>query len=154
MRLRDLFIDYCDIEDVHIFRVLNLDMFFAVKKGELLENETMVRYLTEKEVDGLRDHSISMERLFRATWRSLARCEERVSGLNMFVFLCKSYMDMSHHVSADDPLVLWYQNKAEAKEPFAMFTLCKMYMSGKGVNFHPGKALWGLVQGGSPHLAG
>lgn len=145
MKFRELFVDYCDIEDLHIFRVLNLDMFFAIKKGDSLENETMIRFLEEKQVNGLRDGSIAMERIYRATWRSLAGCEERISRLNIILCLSKSYMDMSHHVSSDDPLVLWYQEKAKAREPLAMFILSKMYMSGKGVGFHPGKAMyWGI----------
>lgn len=75
MKLSDLFVDYYEIEGLRIVRVLDFDIFFAVRKGEKETDPIMVQFLREHEVEGLKNNTMSVEKLDQYIWKTLEECE-------------------------------------------------------------------------------
>ena len=54
MRLRDLLLDYCEIDGLRIVSVLNLKMFFPISKSADISHNHIISYIANRDVENLR----------------------------------------------------------------------------------------------------
>ena len=77
MKFRDLFVDYCELEGLKIVRVLDLDVFFAVRENGGIAASTILYKLSKYQVEKLKNNELTANELYKdeLAWYPLARLE-------------------------------------------------------------------------------
>jgi len=78
MKLSDLFVDYCELEGLQIVRVLDLDIFLAIRNSGGIADTTVVHYLSIEEIEKLRNNELTPNELYEReyTWHELREVED------------------------------------------------------------------------------
>jgi len=79
MKLRDLFVDYYEVEGVRIVRVLNLNVFFALRNSEKDADTIQACYVGKREAEELKNNKLLVKKLYKRAWDDLEKWERLYS---------------------------------------------------------------------------
>jgi len=71
MKLSDLFKEYCELDGVRIVRVLDLDIFFALRNSGRVADSIVARHLRKDEIEALENNKLKIHTLYEYAWSEL-----------------------------------------------------------------------------------
>lgn len=124
LRYRDLFVNYCNIDGFRIVRVLSSKTYFAIEQNVEIDDNTVIRKITEKEIRELHSKPLSSEDIKKKKQGKLSKMEYILDPMvetMARVHISEMSANKNNGVSHDDEKIAeWFINATKSEIPYIM----------------------------------